>query len=153
MGTDTYPPDMIRVLELGVNMARTAEMRADAGDPAEMFRAATLGGAKALRRDDLGRLAVGALADMIIIDLTSRGIGVIDDPIRTVAMHCTGANVRSVIINGRMVMEDRELPGVDAVAMQARVQSYAATMKAAYTERDYLQRPTETLFRPSFRVV
>ena len=152
MGTDTYPPDMIRVMDFGTNMARTAEQRSDAGDAAEMFRAATLGGAAALRRDDLGRLAVGAMADMVIIDLAGPRVGVVDDPIRTLLMHCTGENIRTVIINGRTVMEDRVLPGVDAVAMQARTQTYLATMKAAYSERDYRRRGTPQLFQPSFPV-
>jgi imidazolonepropionase len=34
----------------------------------EAVRAATLGGAKALRRDDIGRLSPGARADMVVID-------------------------------------------------------------------------------------
>jgi imidazolonepropionase len=37
----------------------------------EALQAATLGGAKALRRDDLGRLAVGARADLVILDAPS----------------------------------------------------------------------------------
>ena len=35
----------------------------------EVFEAATLGGAKSVGRDDLGRLTPGALADIVIIDL------------------------------------------------------------------------------------
>lgn len=36
--------------------------------PAEAVHAATAGGAKALRRDDVGRLSVGARADLVILD-------------------------------------------------------------------------------------
>jgi imidazolonepropionase len=39
--------------------------------PAEAITAATLGGAKALRRDDLGRLAPGSRADLIVLDAPS----------------------------------------------------------------------------------
>jgi imidazolonepropionase len=35
--------------------------------PAEAVRAATAGGARALRRDDIGRIAVGARADLIVL--------------------------------------------------------------------------------------
>jgi len=38
----------------------------------EALQAATLGGAKALRREDLGRLAVGARADLVILEITER---------------------------------------------------------------------------------
>ena len=39
-----------------------------AASAADVFTAATLGGARALGRDDLGRLAPGAKADLVIID-------------------------------------------------------------------------------------
>jgi imidazolonepropionase len=39
--------------------------------PAEAVRAATAGGARALRRDDIGRIAVGARADLLILDAPS----------------------------------------------------------------------------------
>lgn len=39
--------------------------------PAEALRAATLGGARALRRDDIGRLRPGARADLVILDAPS----------------------------------------------------------------------------------
>jgi imidazolonepropionase len=39
--------------------------------PAEAVRAATAGGARALRRDDVGRIAVGARADLLVLDAPS----------------------------------------------------------------------------------
>jgi imidazolonepropionase len=39
--------------------------------PAEAVRAATWGGATALRRDDVGRLTVGARADLVLLDAPS----------------------------------------------------------------------------------
>jgi len=39
--------------------------------PAEAVRAATAGGARALRRDDIGRLAVGQRADLVVLDAPS----------------------------------------------------------------------------------
>jgi len=153
MGTDSFPPDMIRNMDTGANVAKVIDGRHDAGNAAEFFRAATLGGAKALGREDLGRLAPGALADMVIVDLSDPRVGAVDDPIRTLLMNCTGANVRTVIINGRIVMEDQALPGVDDEHMRERLQAYFTTMKAGYTERDYKKRPVDELFPPSFRIM
>ncbi|MDB5538121.1 MAG: N-ethylammeline chlorohydrolase, partial [Devosia sp.] len=118
---------------------------------AEIYRAATLGGAAALGRDDLGRLAVGAKADMIIVDLTNPRVGMIEDPIRTLHMNCTGADVTTVIINGRTVMENQNLPGVDAKAMSQRLKGYYATMKSGYSQRDYKRRSTDEIFPPTFQ--
>lgn len=153
MGTDSFPPDMIRNMDIGCHISKAVEHRTSAGNAADIFRVATLGGAKALGRDDLGRLAVGAMADMVIIDLSDPRVGQVDDPIRTLLMNCTGANVATVIINGRVVMRDQQFPGLDAKAMHARVQDYHARMKAAYSERDYRRRATERLFPPSFSTV
>jgi 8-oxoguanine deaminase len=151
LGTDSFPPDMIRNIDIGVHMPKVIEGRTDAGSAADIYRAATLGGAAALGRDDLGRIAVGAKADMIIVDLSNPRVGMIEDPIRTLHMNCTGADIRSVIINGRMVMEDQVVAGIEAEAMRQRLKGYYATMKAGYSERDHLRRPTGEIFPPTFR--
>jgi imidazolonepropionase len=39
--------------------------------PGEALRAATIGGATALRRDDVGHLSVGATADLVVLDAPS----------------------------------------------------------------------------------
>jgi imidazolonepropionase len=41
--------------------------------PDEAVRAATLGGARALGRDDVGHLAVGAVADLVVLDAPDPG--------------------------------------------------------------------------------
>jgi cytosine/adenosine deaminase-related metal-dependent hydrolase len=153
LGTDSFPPDMIRNMDIGNHIAQLVEGRADAGSAADYFRAATLGGAKALRRDDLGRLTPGALADMVVVDLADPRVGAVDDPIRTLLMNCTGANVRMVMINGQIVMKDGKIATVDNDAMRLRAQNYFDKMKAAYSERDFLRRPVQELFPPSFRMV
>jgi 5-methylthioadenosine/S-adenosylhomocysteine deaminase len=153
MGTDTFLPDMIRNMAYGSNMSRIVEGRKEAGTAADLFRAATLGGAKALGRDDLGKLTSGAKADIIIIDLNGLHVGPLDDPIRSMLANTTGRDVRTVIINGRIVMQDWRIPGVDSNELRNGAQKYFDKMKGAYTERDFLKRPVETLFPPSFRVV
>jgi cytosine/adenosine deaminase-related metal-dependent hydrolase len=153
LGTDSFPPDMIRNMDTGQHVSKLMERRQDAGSAAEMFRAATLGGAAALGRDDLGRLAPGACADMVLIDLDDPRVGVIEDPIRTLLMNCTGANVATVIIDGRVIIEEGVFLGVDEVGMHERAQDYFDRMKAAYSERDYRRRPPEQLFPASFRAL
>jgi 8-oxoguanine deaminase len=150
LGTDTFPPDMIRVMDNGSNIGKIVTRDQASSTAADFFRAATLGGARALGRDDLGRLAPGAKADITVVDLGALHTGPIDDPIRTMLYNTSGASVRTVIVNGRTIMADRQIPGVDADAMRERAQRYFATYKDAYTARDYLRRPAADLFPSSF---
>ena len=153
LGTDTFPPDMIRVMDYGSNLNKHADGHQSHGTAADFFRAATLDGAKALGRDDLGRLAPGAKADITVVDLSALRTGPIDDPIRTMLYNTSGSHVRTVIVNGRTVVKDGAIPGLDADAMRQRAQTYFETMKAAYSERDNQQRPPDILFPPSFPIL
>ena len=69
LGTDTFPQDLISEMRLASLMNRFADGSFRVGEASEVFDAATLGGARALGRDDLGRLAPGARADMLLVDL------------------------------------------------------------------------------------
>jgi len=151
LGTDTFPPDMIRVMDYGWNLNKHADGHQSHGTAADFYRAATLDGAKALGRDDLGRLAPGAKADITVVDLSPLRTGPIDDPIRTLLYNTSGAHVRTVVVDGRVVVRDGAIPGLDAEAMRRRAQAYFERMRAAYSERDHLRRPPDALFPPSFR--
>ena len=153
LGSDSFPPDLIRVMDYGTNIAKIMTGRADITTAADLFRAATLGGARALGRPDLGRLCVGAAADLIVVDLDNPPVGPIDDPIRTMLMQGSGANVRTVIIGGRVVMEDWQIPGVDWAELQREVQSVFETLKGGYSERDFRHRTVAELFPSSFPIV
>ena len=153
LGTDTFPPDMIRVMDYGSNLGKHAAGDQAASSAADLYRAATLGGARALGRDDLGRLAPGAKADITVVDLGELRSGPSDDPIRTMLYNTTGGQVRTVIINGRTVMADRSIPGVDEAALRERAQRYFDAYKRAYTARDSLHRAPDDLFPPSFAVI
>lgn len=150
MGTDSFPPDMIRNMDYGTNLSKLTTRRLEAGSAADYYRAATLGGARALGRDDLGRLAPGALADLVVVRLDGPRTGPVDDPIRTLLMNTSGADVDTVVINGRTVLEGGTVPGVDETAWRTRAQSVFDRMKAAYATRDYRHRTTEELFPDSF---
>ena len=75
---------------------------------------ATLGGARVLGLDEeIGSLAVGKRADLIILDLNRPHLL----PIYNFASHlvyaATGADVRDVIVEGRLIMQDRKLVNLD----------------------------------------
>lgn len=150
MGTDTYPTDLFVNMRLGAFAARHADNQLAGNTCADFYRAATLGGAKLLGRDDLGRLAPGAKADMIVVDLSGFHIGPIEDPIRTAVNCATGRDVKSSIVNGRVVMWDRVIPGIDETALKSRAQEYFNKLRHGYKERDYKGLDADEMFPLSF---
>lgn len=152
MGTDTAPPDMLRAMDTGMVLTKAVERVKSAGSVADLYRAATLGGGAALGRDDLGRLAPGAQADLVTFDLTRPHFGPVDDPIRSLVMNGNGRDVRRVVVAGRTVVDDGRVVGVDHQASRVRAQAIHDKYRASYPERDHLRRPERDLFPPSFRM-
>lgn len=153
LGTDTFPPDIFQNIRTGSMLSRLIEKDVKDSSYADLYRAATLGGANFLGRDDIGRLATGAKADIIAINLDGFHMGVIDDPIRTMITSGSGRDVILSIINGKVVMKDRKLPNHDIEEIKARGQKYFNKMRKGYLNRDYQQLPEKELLPPSFKVV
>lgn len=151
LGTDTFPPDMVENMRLGVSLCRVADHSVSAASAADFYDAATVDAADALGRPDLGRLAVGAKADMTIFDLSDFAIGQVIDPIQTMILSGTGRDFKTSIINGRVVMRDREIPRVDLAAWKARAQAQFEGLIAKYPLRTVNHPPVEEIFLPSYR--
>ena len=150
LGTDTFPPDMVENMRLGISLCRVADHSVTAASAADFYDAATVHAADALGRSDLGRLAVGAKADMTIFDLSDFAIGQVIDPIQTMMLSGTGRDFRTSIINGRVVMRDRQLPGVDLDEWNVRAQAQFEGLIAKYPLRTLNHPPVEEIFAPSY---
>ena len=88
------------------------------GDPAglsarEGLEMATLGGARVLGRDDIGRLAPGLSADIIAYRLDDLSLaGALHDPLAALVF-CQPPRVDLSIINGDIVIEDGQLLSIE----------------------------------------
>ena len=79
----------------------------------EALALGTAGGAAALGRDDIGRLAPGMAADIVAFRLDALGLaGAGHDPIAALVF-CQAPAVDLSIVNGRVVIEDGQLLTVD----------------------------------------
>ena len=67
VGTDTFPPDFFQNIRIASWFSQMAENKVEGSAMADVYRAVTLGGSALLGREDLGRLAPGAKADMIAV--------------------------------------------------------------------------------------
>ncbi len=150
LGTDTHPPDMIHNMQLGVLLCRLVENGAEACRAEDLYDAATLGGAAALGRDDLGRLAPGAKADLIVVDLDDPAMGQAIDPIQTLMLNGSGREVRTVVVEGRFVMQNGVIPGVDDRALRREMQAQFDGLVAQYPRRTFGHPPVEKIFSSSY---
>jgi 5-methylthioadenosine/S-adenosylhomocysteine deaminase len=83
---------------------------ADALPAASVLRMATMGGARAVGLDgEIGSLEVGKRADVTIIDLERLHMTPRPDIVSTIVYAAEARDVRTVLIEGRLVLEDGEL--------------------------------------------
>jgi cytosine/adenosine deaminase-related metal-dependent hydrolase len=153
LGTDTYPPDMFLNMQVGMMLCRVAEASATACRSEEFYDAATIAGADALGRPDLGRLQPGSKADLIVVDLDDPFIGQVIDPIQTLMLNASASMVRSVMIEGRFVMEDGVIPGIDDRDYRRRAQSQFDGVVSKYPLRTFRHPKVEEIFPPSYPVI
>jgi cytosine/adenosine deaminase-related metal-dependent hydrolase len=155
LGSDTYPRDMIMQMRMASYFGKVLSHNMYAAAAGEVFHAATLGGAYALGRDDLGRLAPGAKADIIVVDLGGDGTlryGPVLDPIKALVECGIGDDVELVIVDGVVRMEGRRIPGVDLGTVRREAQETAERIWSRVHEWDPLGRTPDRFAKPSFPI-
>ena len=126
LGTDTYPRDMILQMRNASYFGKVASRNLKAATAAQVFEAATLGGARSVGRDDIGRLAPGSKADIVIIGLTGGNtlrLGPVRDPIKSLVDCGIGDDVDTVIVDGVTRMENGRIPAVDFAELRTQAQA------------------------------
>ena len=153
LGTDTYPRDMIMQMRMASYFGKVISGNLFASSAAEVFEAATLGGARAVQRDDLGRLAPGAKADVLIIDTAGRENlrwGPVRDPVKSLVECGISDDVETVIVDGIARMEQRNIPGIDMSEITRKAQSVAEDIWGHLQDWDPLGRTAEEMSPWSF---
>jgi 5-methylthioadenosine/S-adenosylhomocysteine deaminase len=153
LGSDTYPRDLIMQMRIASYVGKVVSHDLFAASAADVFEAATLGGARALGREDLGRLAPGAKADVVVVDLATRDtlrFGPVRDPIKALVECGIGDDVTTVVVDGIVRMRDRVIPGIDLAAIRAQAQDAGEAVWRGVQEWDPLHRTAEAISPWSF---
>ncbi len=99
----------------------------------EVVRIATVGGARVLGlQADIGKLLPGKKADLIIIDLQKPHLTPHYDLDSLLTYAAVGSDVKSTIIDGVLVMEDRRLLTIDLEETMDRVRHLATQVRKAF---------------------
>jgi len=95
------------------------------GDPTvapapAVLEMATLGGARALGMEDrIGSLEPGKRADLVVVGLDEPRLHPLYDPVSHLVYVAKGADVRHVVVEGRVIMRDRRVLTLDEKAVVA----------------------------------
>ena len=152
LGTDTAPSDLVANMQIGMILARVMTGSPLAVRSEDYYDAATTGGADALGRPDLGRLAPDARADITVFDLDRPHTGQVIDPIQTMMLTGHGRDFSTVVIDGRFVMENRVIPDSDEAADNARAQTQFEHVMAQYPRRTLGHPAAGAIFSSSYPV-
>ncbi len=150
LGTDTCPQSIVEAMRWTAVVGKIVDRRTEVATAADVFNAATLGGAQALGRGDLGRIAPGAEADLLLWEGESLFMTPLRDPIRNLVYSATPDDLATVIIDGRVVMRDRVIPGVEMSELTDDLQAAAERMWPRMAGGDWAGRGVEALSPPTY---
>ena len=128
LGTDGYVNNFFEVMRAAALMPKARLRDPGAMPAAVVWTMATQNGARALGFDDLGRLAPGHQADLLLISadlptpLASHNLA------DQLLLWRNPRHLRGVMCAGRWLLRDGEIVGVDEEAVRARVAEAAARL-------------------------
>lgn len=138
--------DLLEVLKFGALLQKVAHRDPTALTAPEVLRLATLGGADALGRADLGSLAAGQRADFFLFDPRHPKSVPLHDPISTLVYSGGEHNVVTTVAAGRVVLENGRIATVDEADLLDRAQRAAVALaQRAGTSELVRNRPKRSL--------
>jgi len=145
IGTDTYPHNYLDELRTTLYTARAVAGSVADLTTGNVFDAATIGGARAIRRDDIGRLSVGARADLVLVDLKHPAMMPMREPLRSLIYVAGDRAIQDVFVEGEQVLKAGECLTIDLAAESQALAEAQARSMAKVPERDWAGRDTDTL--------
>ena len=134
LGTDSMASnnsaDLFEEVKTGALLQRGAHHDPAILRGADTFAMATSGGARAVRTGLSGRLAVGEVADLILIDATGPAATPLPDPLAFLCYAASGDDVTDVFVAGRRLLADRRLTTLDLESIRAEVSERVERIRA-----------------------
>jgi len=149
LGTDTFPMDMFAEMRTASEMCKLVERNHEAAPAEAVFAASNLGGAAALGRDDLGRLAPGAKADFVMVDMRNLWTAPAADPLRNLVACGHPGMINTVVVAGRTVVRDGRLADYAEDEVLAGAAASCEAVWATYPEWHWAGRAAAEELPPS----
>jgi 5-methylthioadenosine/S-adenosylhomocysteine deaminase len=126
--------NLFEEMHLAALLQKWLRRDAEALPARQVLRMATINGAKALGLDgELGSLEVGKQADVVVIDAAQPHLAPRHDPIAALVYSAQAADVSTVLVAGRVLLEERRLTTLDSESLLelATTQTHRLLQRAA----------------------
>ena len=130
MGTDgcgsNNSLNMFQEMNAAALVHKGVNRKAQCGDAADVLKMATVNGAKAIGREgELGEIREGAIADLILVDLNVPQFIPANNIVSGLVYSSNGSEVDTVLVDGRVLMENRKLTTIDEQKVYEEIRKMA----------------------------
>ncbi len=123
--------DMFREMDTAAKIHKVTSLNPTVMNAQKVLEMATGGGAKLLGLDDwIGSIEVGKQADIILVDMNQPHLTPLYNCYSQLVYAARGADTKTSIIGGKIVMKDRQLRTMDLNAVMKNVRHIAADIIA-----------------------
>jgi 5-methylthioadenosine/S-adenosylhomocysteine deaminase len=124
--------DMFEEMDLAAKLQKITRMDPRALPAEQVVEMATIGGARALHMDkEIGSLEPGKKADLILVDTTAPHATPMYNVYSELVYALKASDVKTVIVGGRVVMQDRRMVTLDATEILAKAREYQTRISAS----------------------
>ena len=121
--------DMFREMDTAAKLHKVTALNPTVMNAQTVLHMATVGGSKVLGlADRIGSIEVGKEADMILVDMNKPHLTPLYNYYSQLVYAASGADVKTSIIGGKIVMRDRQLRTIDAAKAMENVRLIAAAI-------------------------
>ena len=130
LSTDNMHADMVELMRWALATGRLQEGKiTEDWQPATVFEAATIGGARALGLDtEIGSIEVGKRADLVLFDFRRPHLRPLTNVLGTLVHTGQGRDVETVIVGGEVVVTGGEPVRVNKMAVLEAAETAAAAL-------------------------
>jgi len=125
LGTDQNPMDFLDEMRLAMFSSKLNEDNPNATSVLDVFNMVTLKAAQAVGREDIGRIAPGAKADLVVVNTRQTHLCPHRDPLKALVYHANRNDIEMVIVDGKTVMEGRKVLTVDEEEIISKAEEVA----------------------------
>jgi len=118
--------DMLRLMYLAATIYKDARLDVSVMPPERVLEMATIRGAEALGLETrIGSIEPGKRADLVLYDLDTPEWRPLLHPVNNLVYAASGASVRTVLIDGRVVLDEGQLTTLDERRLYERAEALA----------------------------